>query len=459
MALAGWNSANIITLTIDSLNVDSELIDFPVLVSLSSITGQGAYDATVVFDELGSNANRKKIAITDSDDNELYVEIERWDHSSEVAELWVKVPTIASGTDTDLYFYYDSAHAENTTYVGDTTEAPAQSVWNSNFVLVWHMAQDPSGGAGAMKDSTSGGYHGTSAGSMGSGDLVDAKTGKGIRFDGNNDKIEMPNIKANFATEASLELLLKLDSNTPADLQSGLGILGTTGQRLHYPYTDGNLYIDVFKDDRPNLGDNSGFNKANWHTLNVTQAPGANNWKLYQNTTKFGTDLTGEADVKFPHLNPLANIGESNTGRNLDGIICEFRLSKSVRNAAWLKTTYYSNWNDLLTFTFSGEISVSAGLQTLSLLQYAPTLEISPTVLAGLQTLSLSQYAPTINISDLVIPSLLTLTLSVYGVTTDIWEMTLLGDGMYDRTGGNRSGPAIIGGGLSSGQKRLKIAV
>lgn len=66
-----------------------------------------------------SDANRKKIAVTKSDGTtQCYVEIEKWDHASKQAWLWVKVPSIRISVDTDLYLYYDKDHADNTDYVG-----------------------------------------------------------------------------------------------------------------------------------------------------------------------------------------------------------------------------------------------------------------------------------------------------------------------------------------------------
>ncbi len=126
-------------LTIDSSKIDGDLTYFPVLVTLSSGVGINSFDTTKVFDEVGSYSNRKKITVTDSAENQLYTEIERWDHGNENAELWVKVPAIVSGTDTIFYLYYENTQGENTTYIGDIGDTPAKNVWDSNFKGVWHL--------------------------------------------------------------------------------------------------------------------------------------------------------------------------------------------------------------------------------------------------------------------------------------------------------------------------------
>ena len=130
MALAGWNPNNILRLTIDSSKIDDALTNFPVLVTLSSGTGITGFDAAAVFDELTTVTGTHKIAITDSSDNQLYVEIENWDWVNELANLWVKVPTIVSTTDTNLYLYYDSTHEDNTHYVGGVADLNYSMVVN-----------------------------------------------------------------------------------------------------------------------------------------------------------------------------------------------------------------------------------------------------------------------------------------------------------------------------------------
>jgi hypothetical protein len=58
------------------------------------------------------------------------------------------------------------------------------------------------------------------------------------------------------------------------------------------------------------------------------------------------------------------NIGAINAGAPVDlasvfnGIIDEIRISNTVRSAAWIKATYYSNWDDFVTFSESPIIFV-----------------------------------------------------------------------------------------------------
>lgn len=61
MSLSGWNTNNILQLVVDSNKVDSDITNYPLLITLSSGgCGINDFDASEVFEEL-SYANRKKL--------------------------------------------------------------------------------------------------------------------------------------------------------------------------------------------------------------------------------------------------------------------------------------------------------------------------------------------------------------------------------------------------------------
>ena len=120
---------------IDSGDVDTNLTDFPVLLILSSSSGISSADVTAIFDEVG--AFNKKIAVTTDDgETELYVEIEKWDEVGEEAFLWVKVPTVDSGADTRIYFYFDAEAENNTAHIGDLASTVAQNVGSLAHITI-----------------------------------------------------------------------------------------------------------------------------------------------------------------------------------------------------------------------------------------------------------------------------------------------------------------------------------
>lgn len=103
-----------IGVSVDSSKIDSNLTDFPLLITLTSGT-----ITDNIFDEVGDNS--KKIAVTAISGSEYvqcYTEIERWDAAGKTAYLWAKIPQIDSVEDTSIYLYYDSLQDGSTAYVG-----------------------------------------------------------------------------------------------------------------------------------------------------------------------------------------------------------------------------------------------------------------------------------------------------------------------------------------------------
>jgi hypothetical protein len=333
--IAGWNKR--IKLTISGSCIEGDLSNFPVMVHLDS-TCSG------VFNELGSNS--KRISVVASDQSQCYVEVENWDESTNNAWLWVKIPTLSSGVDSDLYLYYDNLHPDNSAYVGTVGETSAQNVWDNNFVGVWHMSQDPTGGAGCIKDSTSNNNHGTPAGSMTSGDLVDGKIGKALDFDGNNDYVDLLNQSqiipenADFTIESTVEL--------SAGLFIGGG--GNSGDNWSIGlYTDWHSYVV----GGSSLGFGGTGASTSWASVSALRL--GDDFKvycdgIYKNKGNQSGNLRGATGGFVDHilLGALWNNAAATTFAN--GIIDEARISSIARSAPWLKATYYSNWNQLLIY-------------------------------------------------------------------------------------------------------------
>lgn len=317
------------------------------------------------------NLNKKKIAVTDNNDDQQYVEIESWDAISKDAFLWTKCPTLASGVNSDLYLYYDKDAADNDTYVGETGSLAATNVWDDSFVGVFHLSQNPASGAGAIKNSTQYGIHTTSVGSMIFSDLVDGKIGNGIDFDGSNDYLYTPSASDVFDITDNLTLECVFKWNTSPPLSRYKYIIS----RHENPNSLNDSYALLFNDlNRLQLGTQGGNIQstfASWDTSSFYYLVG---------TYKF-SDLSGDlyinGDSEILSVDNFDTmVGGANSlviGANAPivdtycpGIIDEVRVSNTVRSSEWIKTTYYSNWDDLIsfdsyalapTFTFKGSVS------------------------------------------------------------------------------------------------------
>lgn len=350
-----------IKLTIDSGDIDAPLADFPVLVHLSTSSGISNFDVSCVFDELGSDANRKKIAVTLSDGlTQCYVEIEKWDDANEVAWLWVKVPSVADGANTVLYLYYDNSHADNDAYVGDTNSTPAENVWDGNFLFVCHMRDDPD--TSHIRDSTGNNRDGTKRAANQPAVTTSGQIGDAQDFDGADDYVTLGDI-------------LDFDLDDPCTLEAWVKRKDTTHggfmvcKQLGAPSYQG-YYMYV--------------NESNWKfgyvlrsnhaTGNMLQVDTTANYQTNVSWIKFGITYTGSetaagvltyvAGASVAHGHTVDNLTATtiNTApfcvgiRNLSagpwgGILEEVRVSDIVRTPAWMAACNDSETDDLITFS------------------------------------------------------------------------------------------------------------
>jgi hypothetical protein len=407
--LGTW--ANRLKLSITNTVVDATLTDFPVMVKLSTASGIGDVDVSAYFDELTSDANRKKIALTSSDGTtQLYCEIELHDDANEVAWLHIKVPSVSSSAATILYLYYDSSQSDNTTYIGDTTDAVTHNVWDANFAAVYHMAQDPNGDvADAIKDSTSNANDGTPDGTMLTADLVSGQVGDAIDFDGSDDLIEVAYsedlqlISGNYSIEClfSSDLDLDVESNDWALAHMG-GATNINSWVYKMDTTNDTMQFVTFSSASV-VQDNVFGNNSSWNVDQYYHAALVFNGTGYQFYLD-GSDDGSTAGTDNPGVNTDASvvttIGSAYDGdQPFDGKIDEVRISSTARSAAWIKATYNSLWDSLVTFDFDVDVDVDveATTATLTITANAATISTDIDVEATTATLTITPNHASVN--------------------------------------------------------------
>lgn len=331
--LSGWTKR--VKLTVDNTKVDSTLSHFPVTVFLSSTHGD------CVFDELASDANRKKIAVTKSDGTtQLYGEIEKWDDANESAILHVSGSgwSISSSADTDFYLYYLSTQSENTTYIGDINSTPGASVWNSNDKMVQHMVDDTTS---TILDSTSNSNDGTKASANNPLEAV-GKVGKGQDFDGGtSDKID---IAAAVSINALGDFTFLAAVNFPALGSDYTFVFNDkyNGNNLSFWRFNDRLYCKLFNTNYMSTIDIS----AGDHLIIATRS--GTTLKLYLDgafLNSFTVSSTALASSGY-----LIGKWYSGTSYTFDGVISEARIINTGHTLAWVKATYNSLWDTLLTY-------------------------------------------------------------------------------------------------------------
>jgi hypothetical protein len=325
---------NRLKVIIPSDNIDSTLTDFPILLKLTTDCGLTGFDASIVFDELELDANRFKIAVTASDGTtQRYVEIEKWDDSSEEAWLWVKVPSVAASGKTELYFYYDSTASDNTTYVGDIGDSPATQVWSNNFWAVFHMGDTSSPFVNSLTTS------GTNLNVTGSPTFATpAKVAEGVDWGSSQNAGQ--GTTGFTASNVTVESWVKQDSAATAirrwvTLSSEIAVIrqdsGATGQFKWYIKTD-----SVIRSMTVNnvIDTNWGYFAGTWDGTTM---------RMYKDGSEIGTP-----NVPGGTLNTGAGMSINSATENFEGLQDEIRVSTTARTESWLKATYYTCEDNLL---------------------------------------------------------------------------------------------------------------
>jgi hypothetical protein len=117
----------------------SNLANYPVLISLS-----GTYLRTVANGGRIRSASGHGIEFRAADGQaRLDHEVESYNGTTGALVAWVRVPSLAysgAGADSVLYMYYGN-------WGITTSQSNPAGVWDSNFVGVWHLRENPTGGA------------------------------------------------------------------------------------------------------------------------------------------------------------------------------------------------------------------------------------------------------------------------------------------------------------------------
>ena len=342
--LTGWNYRKAIT--IDYSKIDEDLTDFPILVKLTS----GNFD----FSKAQANGNDLRFT-SDDGSTLLKYERERHDSANSKAEYWVKVPSISSSSDTVIYVYYKNDTA--------TDGADPTNVWDANFKGVWHLNQDPSGTAPQELDSTANNNDGTADGSMTSDDLVEGQVDGALNFDGTDDDVNL-GFSTNYTDAVTLECIIKKNvdvvsgdkahvfnknsyyASSATDFPICILILDT--QKVSFRLSKGDDYSYDLSLESTTVIDNSSFyyisgtyvaNGTSHLFINGSEeANGSSNFTISSNNRNW---TIGRA----AYLN-----GEGAGHELLNGEFDETRISSVARSASWIKASYNSENNSLVTF-------------------------------------------------------------------------------------------------------------
>ena len=346
--LSGYSKR--IKLTIDYNKIDSSLSNFPVTVFFTSSQGEE------IFDEFDADSDYMKCAFTSDDGTtQLYAEKELFDVSEEKAIYHVKVPSISSSANTIIYYYFDNSHADNTSYVGAIDTTAGANVWDSNFKAVYHMVDATTS---TIKDSTSNNNDGTK---KGANEPIEAtgKVGQGQDFDGTDDYIEIPDFSLfDGLNDFTVEAIVNADSVPASDDWRNAPVILSFRGESNYKIT----YDDTSASNPDRLSSRAKLSVSSWTTLvestrqsidtdyfHAITFDTTNGWVWYENGSSQDTNANTESFVSSIEANYIG-WDDTGTNRHFNGLIDEVRISSTARSAAWIKATYNSLWDTLLTY-------------------------------------------------------------------------------------------------------------
>jgi hypothetical protein len=263
-------------------------------------------------------------------------EIEAYDETNDLLVAWVRIPVLDYNSNTTIYLYYGNA------LVTTATENPT-GVWDSSYVGVWHLKEDPSGTPPQMKDSTSNANHGTSYGTMTTTDQVTGKIDGSLDFDGSDDEIRFSNAIIGDSTAWTITAWIQMSPDT-ADDRTIYSEGDTAAEKL--------LWLRVHQAN-PNVG----FWYANPASTWIGNIEGTSNVEDNQphyvamvqrsktNRELFVDTLSQGANADDPGTltHNTASIGMLRTSYDADwfmGIIDEVRISTVARDACWMETEH-----------------------------------------------------------------------------------------------------------------------
>jgi len=349
--LHGWGKR--IEIAIDYTNgIGASVTWFPIAIIIESgLAGVGNKDVSCIFDELGSDANRFKIAVTKADGTtELYVEIEQWDDANENAVLHVSLDGWTIDADMSMYIYYGADHANNSNVAdaGSRTE-----VWDGSHEAVWHMN---SGDNAQLVDSTD---HDIDS----STHTLDTATGK-IGLGMNSDGGELAGFGAvigigvnDFTIQAWVKSSTDATQRVVSRRNDQAGGGGHSGYMLNLLKINGDVVAhlrleDTDNNDAAGVGTTDLDTGAWFHIAGRADKSEADGIQVFVNGVQEGAkgDASTIANITPVNANLYISYDQATAGKWFTGDLDEIRISTAARSDAWIKASYHSGNDDLLTY-------------------------------------------------------------------------------------------------------------
>ncbi len=315
-------------ITIDHDEVDGDLSDFPVLISIvdSDIRNKAQDDGDdILFMDDSGVANR------------LFHEIEKYVGSSGRLVAWVNIPILVENTDTVFYIYYGNPNC-------DSQEYPSK-VWDDNYIHVWHLGDSLEDSAGI----DDGENHGTN--------IVSGKIGNARDFENSEEDYisfgDMSQPGDGSLSTMTWECWVKPETQDSI-LMTKYNTQGTDYVSYFISFVDnGKFRSCAYKGTggkRTNGITNDSYSTVGqWIYLTSTfLLGGINEIDIFINGDEVAVThekRAGDYMRDTPVSDDLGRHRPESGTKYADAVFDEVRWSKIIRSSAWIKTSY-NNMND-----------------------------------------------------------------------------------------------------------------
>jgi len=273
-----------------------------------------------------------------------------WDATAELAFLRVKVPSITSSSSEYITLSWDSEMADNTTNVGVPGSVAGEAVWDANYIAVLHCEESPV--SGPLVDSTSNDNDGT-PNNMDGTNLVASQVGKGYDYNGSDEFLQLAN-EGDFdfaASSFTIEVIFKTDTIAAGNYVLA-GKRDSSGDSGYFLREDGTGALTMWVHDGAYKNASTGNSALNAGTTYYgagTYNAGSNEIHVYLNDTEYGPTSSVGSPSGNNFLFAIARNANGGAMEWFNGVIDEIRISDTRRTAAWLKATYYTDFDNLFT--------------------------------------------------------------------------------------------------------------
>ena len=331
----------------------NSLTNFPVYITTVGLGDQAQFKSVANGGHV-QNANGYDIYFTASDGiTPLNFQYENYVATTGEFESWVNIPSLSNTTDTYIYMYYGNSA------VSSNLSSP--TTWNSNYVGVWHMDEDPGNSAPQYLDATSGNPENGTVHNMTSANKVTGLISNACYFNGSNNYItfSVNSLPANSA---------------PQTISTWVNYVATTGNNQNFV---------VMENGGSGSGQQMGFRGGTllewlWGGSTIVASPSvptANAWHYcvytYNGTTNsFYVDgvlkatSTTSPQTAAPTILALGCYMSNPTtpgGEYFNGDLDEIHILTTAQSAGWIATEY-NNQSSPSTFAYiSAEPTVWLG--------------------------------------------------------------------------------------------------